>query len=84
MRATSAAGMALDRRRGIDDFEFVAVLQHRDIVARNNGNYGKGRAVGFPAFGATTGVVVGDVPLDTDLDRLVLAFADKSSAGKVA
>jgi hypothetical protein len=69
MRAASAAGMALDRRRGIDDFEFVAVLQYRDIVARNNGDYGKGRAVGFPAFGATTGVVVGEAPAPPALSK---------------
>jgi hypothetical protein len=29
-------------------------------------------------------VVVGDVAFDADLDRLVLAFADKRSAGKIA
>src|SRR5262249_883546 len=36
------------------------------------------------ALGAAAGVIVGDVALDGDLDRLVLAFADQGAAGKAA
>src|ERR1700738_3256150 len=80
MRAATLAGVPLNRRRGIDDVKLVAIFEHRHIVARNDGDDGKGRPVGLPAFGAAAGVIVGDA----DLDRLVLAFADKSSTGKAA
>ena len=84
MRAAGLAGVPLDRRRRIDDLQLVAVLEHLDVVARHHGDHREGRAFGLPAFGAAAGVVVGDIALDADLDRLVLAFADQGSAGKVA
>src|SRR6188508_2341656 len=84
MRTASLAGVPLDRCRRIDDMQLVAVFEHRHTVARHNGHDREGRAVGLPAFGAAAGVVVGDVALDADLDRLVLAFADQSAAGKAA
>src|SRR6202521_708399 len=84
MRAADPACMPLDRRRRIYDFELVAVFQHRHIVARDDGDDSKGRTVRFPAFAAAASVVVRDIAFDADLDRLVLAFADKGSAGKVA
>src|ERR1700716_2991037 len=84
MRAAHLAGISLDRRRAIDDLQLVAVFEHRHIFARHNGDHREGRAVGLPAFGAAAGMVVGDVALDADLDRPVLAFADQRSAGKAA
>src|SRR5262249_52964537 len=42
------------------------------------------RASRLPALGAAAGMVVGDVTLDADLDRLVLAFADEGPAGEIA
>src|ERR1700730_12575428 len=84
MRAATLAGVPLNRRRGIDDVKLVAIFEHRHIVARNDGDDGKGRPVGLPAFGAAAGVIVGDVALDADLDRLVRAFADQGAAGKTA
>src|SRR5260370_41639852 len=84
MRAASLAGASLDGRRSVDDVKLVAVLEHLHIVARDDGDDGEGRPVGLPAFGAATGVVVGDIALDAYLDRLVLAFADEGSTGKAA
>src|ERR1700733_4461523 len=84
MRAADLAGVPLDGLRGIDDVKLVAILQHGDVVAWNHRNHREDRAVGFPALGAAAGVVVGDIALDADLDRLVLAFADQGSAGKAA
>src|SRR4030081_2233051 len=84
MRAAALAGVALDRRRRIDNLQLVAVFKHRDIFARHNGNHREGCPVGLPAFGAAAGVVMGDIALDADLDRLVLAFADEGAAGKGA
>src|SRR5712671_6332149 len=84
MRAANLAGVPLDRRRGVDDLKLVAVFEHLHVVARDHGDYGKDRPVGLPAFGAATGVVVGDIARDRDFDRLVLAFADQGAAGEVA
>src|SRR5215211_338257 len=84
VRAAAPAGVSLDRRRGIDDLQLVAVLEHRHVFARHNGNHREGRPVGFPAFGAAAGVIVGDIALDADLDRPVLAFAYQGAATKAA
>src|SRR5216683_2749041 len=85
MRAADLAGMPLDRRRRVDDVQLVAVLEHGHAVAWHDGDHREGRPFGLPAFGAAAGVVVGDIALDADLDRLaVLAFADQGSAGKAA
>src|SRR6202140_3855588 len=84
MRTANPASVPLDRRRCVDDVKLVAVLKNCHVVPWYNGDHRKGRAVGLPTFGAAAGVIVGDVALDADLDRLVLAFADKGSAGKAA
>src|SRR5580698_9171438 len=84
MRAANLAGVPLDGLRSIDDVKLVAVFQHGHVVAWNHGDHREGRAIRFPALGAAAGVVVGDVALDADLDLLVLAFADKCTAGKGA
>src|ERR1700693_5313362 len=84
MGAASLAGVPLDRLRGIDDVKLVAVLQNGDVVARHHRDHREGRAFRFPALGAAAGVIVGDIALDADLHRLVLAFADQRSAGKAA
>src|SRR4030095_12271543 len=84
MRPAGLAGMALDRRRRVDNLQLVAVLEHFHIVARDHGDDGEGRARGRPALCAAGGGVVGNVALDGDLDRLVRALADKGSAGETA
>src|SRR5437016_3974629 len=84
MRAASLAGVTLDRRRRVNDLELVAVFENGHVVARDDSDDRKGGALGLPAFGAAAGVVVGDVPLDADLDGPVLAFADERAAGKAA
>src|SRR5437868_1794725 len=84
VRAANPAGMALDRRRRVDHLELVAVLENRDVFPWHDGDHGKGRALRLPASGAAAGVVVGDVALDADLDRPVLAFADQGAAGEGA
>ncbi len=71
VRAANLASVPLDRRRRVDHVKFVAVLQNGHAVARDHGDHRKGGPVGFPAFGAAAGVVVGDVSLDADLDRPV-------------
>src|SRR5712672_4203353 len=85
MGAADLAGVPLDCRRSVDDLKLVAVLKHTDAVAWHHRDYREDRSCGFPAFGAAAGVVVGDITLDADLDRLaVLAFADQGATGKAA
>src|SRR5581483_6173427 len=84
MRAARLAGVALDGLRGVDDMKLVAVFEHGHGVARHHGDDRERRAVRLPALGAAAGMVMRDVALDADLDRLVLAFADQRSAGKIA
>src|SRR6185437_5452554 len=84
MRAAGLAGIALDRRRAIDDLQLVAVFQNAHAVARDHGHDREGRAFRFPALAAAAGMIVSDIPLDGDLDRLVLAFADQRAAGEAA
>src|ERR1700722_9819887 len=84
MGAADLAGVPLDSLRGIDDVKFVAVLQNGHVISRNHRHHREDHAVRLPALGAAAGVIVRDVALDTDLDLLVLAFADERSAGKTA
>src|SRR5690348_8594472 len=84
VRAASLAGVTLDHRGGIDDLELVAVLEHGDVLTRHHRDDREGRALRLPALGAAAGVVVRDVALDADLDRVVRAFADQRAAGKAA
>src|SRR5689334_10308852 len=84
VRPAGLAGVTLDHGRGVDDLELVAVLENSEILARDHSDDREGRALRLPAFGAAAGVVVRDVALDADLDRMVRAFADQRAAGKAA
>ena len=84
MRTAGFAGMALDRRRRVDNLQLVAVLDHFHSITRDHGDDGEGRSCGLPALGATAGVVVGHIARDGDLDRPVRAFAEKGAAGETA
>src|SRR6185437_680146 len=84
MRAAGLAGIALNYCGRIDDLQLLAVFEHRHVLARHYGDDRENRAFRLPALGAAAGVVVRDVALDADLDRLVLAFADERSAAEVA
>ncbi len=76
--------MALNGCGLIDDAQLVAVLQYGDVFARNHRDDRECRAARLPALGAAAGVIMSDVAFDADLDRLVAAFADQRSAGKMA
>src|SRR5262249_30357091 len=84
MRTADLAGMTLDHRRRVDDLKLVAVFEHGYVLTRYNGDDRKSCALGLPAFGAPTSVVVRDVALDGHLDGAVLALANQGAAGKVA
>src|SRR5262249_55931724 len=82
MRAAGLAGVPLDHRRRIDDMQLVAVLEYGDVLPWHDGDDRERRTRRLPALGAAAGMIVGDVALDADLDRVVLAFADQRSAGE--
>src|SRR5215475_15450417 len=84
MRAAGLAGVALDHGRRIDDLQLIAIFEHGQVLTWHDRDHRENGARRLPAFGATAGMVVGDVALDADLDRLVLAFADQRPAGKAA
>src|SRR5258708_31805429 len=84
MGTATLAGVPLDRRRRVDHAQLVAVLKNGHVVARDNRDHRKGCSFGFPALGATAGVIVGDIALDADLDRLLPALPAHASARQVA
>ena len=80
MGAAILAGVALDRRFGIDNRQLVTIRDHQDFVARHHGHDGKHRTVRLPALGATTGVVVKALAIDLDRNRIGGAFAVQRAA----
>src|SRR6476620_2372822 len=84
VRAAGLAGVPLDSLRGIDDVKLIAIFQNGHVIARNYRHDRESRTGRFPALGAAAGVIVGDIALDVDLNRLVRAFADQGPTGKVA
>src|SRR6516162_7905853 len=84
VRAAALAGVALDHGSRIDDRQLLAVFEDRKVVAGNDSDHREHRSLRLPALGAAAGMIVGDIALDADLDRLVLAFAHQRAAGKTA
>src|ERR1700761_5014348 len=64
--------------------KLVAILLHRHVFAWNHRDHGERCALRFPALRAAAGMVMRHVPLDADLDLLVLAFADQRAAGEAS
>ena len=87
VRAADLAGVALDRRGRVNDLELVAVFERirsRSLPRQRQRRRRRSRLWGFQHLEAAAGVVVGDIALDPDRDRLVLAFADQGAPGKAA
>src|SRR6185295_10456641 len=70
VNAAGAAGMALNRRAGVDHAELLPVGAHADIVLWHHGHHGEHGAGRLPAPSAAARVVVRDVALDADCDRI--------------
>src|SRR5258706_2408420 len=81
--AAAGTGMALDRRVGVDDLQFVAVLGDADLVTRNNRDDRKIGALGLPALGAAAGMIVRGLRTNADFDGIRRALADQCSARKI-
>ena len=75
VHTATGAGMALDRRIGIDDLQLLLVRGDLELVAGNHGNLGEQGAFRLPALAATAGVVVRGLGADRhfDLFRSTLA-----------
>jgi len=74
------ARVALDGRSRIDNRQLVGVRRDRNGIAGNDTDHGEDGAFRLPALGATTGVVVGHIACDGDLNRLVRAQALQRAA----
>lgn len=81
--ATLLASIALDCGIWVDDGEFVGVGYDFDVVDGHDADDREESSVGFPAFGAAAGVVVGDVSGDLDFDGVGAAVALEGSAAEV-
>ncbi len=62
--------MPLDEVNRIDDCELVTVFEDLDIVTRRHGDDRENRTVRLPALGAAAGMVISNVALDADFDRI--------------
>jgi hypothetical protein len=82
MNAADLACVTLDRCGRIDNGEFIAMLGYTDLVTGHDGDNGKSRTFGLPAFGATARVIVSNLTSDLYLDRSAAAFADERPACK--
>jgi acetylornithine/succinyldiaminopimelate/putrescine aminotransferase len=77
------AGVALDRRGGVDDMQFIGVGGHGDGVFGYYADDGEEGAAGLPAFAAAAGVIVGDVAGEGHFDFVGGAVAVELSACEV-
>lgn len=78
------ASIALNGGFLVDDSELGGVGGHGDGVTGNNADNGEEGALRLPALRATTGVVVGDIAAQSDLDLVGGAVAVELSTGKAA
>lgn len=74
VRAAGAASVALNCGVCVDDAQLVGVGGHLDGVFGDDSDDGEECARGFPALGAATGMIVGDVALEV-YDHFVLGAA---------
>jgi hypothetical protein len=75
--------MALNGRRLIDNLQLIGVCSYAQIIFRYDGNLRKKRALRFPAFAATTSMVMSGLRSHSNLDRIFFAVAVQISAGKI-
>lgn len=78
------ASIALDGGFLVDYGELGGVGGHGDGVTGNNADDGEEGALGLPALGAATGVVVSNIAAEGDLDLVRGAVAVELSTGKAA
>jgi hypothetical protein len=72
-----AAGVSLDSSALVDDGELVTVGGNLKLIAGDDSDDGEESTLGLPALGATTGVVVGDLAVEGDLDGVGGALASE-------
>src|SRR4051812_26471887 len=83
MDTTSFACVALNSGFLIDDCELVAVRVDAQVVARHHSDLRKKRALGFPALGASTDMVMRTLSFDADRYLLVAAMANERPTRKI-
>lgn len=80
MYAAFLACISLDRCVLVHDLEFVAVGRDGEVLDRSDSYDGEERSFGFPAHGASTSVVVKDIPFDSDSHWVGSAVAFECAA----
>jgi hypothetical protein len=83
VHATTAASVAFDNGVGIDDFQFVRVRGHGQILTANDCDLGEQRAGRLPAFGAAADMIVRALAFDRDSDFIIGAVTEQRTARKV-
>jgi hypothetical protein len=79
VNAAPGAGVALDRRRLVDDLKLVSVRDNLDLVTADDGDLAEDRALGLPALGAAADVIVRCLRSDPDL---VSTAAENPATGR--
>src|SRR6266540_3548583 len=83
VHSATGAGVPLDRRIGIRDFELFGILGYTQLVARHNSNLREQRACGLPTFGASAYVIIGALRRNAHFDRIARAFASERPSREV-
>jgi hypothetical protein len=69
--------------RGVDDDEFLLVLENTDVLARSDGDHRKNGPLWLPASRAAANMVVGDLPADFDSYLIMITLTDQNSAREI-
>jgi hypothetical protein len=80
---TRLAGMALNNRRIVNDSELLRVCGDADIRPWHDRDHGEFGTLRFPAFTATTSVVMKCLSIDGNFDFIGGAQALQRASGKV-
>jgi hypothetical protein len=82
MHSTVLAGVALNGSFLVHNRKLRGICCHRDGVSRYNTNNGEERTGWLPALRAATGVVVGNIAIQSDLDPVGGAAAAEFPTGE--
>src|SRR5690606_3499778 len=83
VHAALPARMALDHGRRVDDLELVRVRDDLELVSRHDRDHREQSALGLPALGTATDVIVRALGRDPDLDRTIAAMTSERPAREI-
>jgi hypothetical protein len=83
VNATPGAGVALNGRGCIHDRQPIFVGGDANLVTRHHRDLREHRALGFPALGTATDVIMCTLRADRYLDGILIALAHQRRAGAI-